>query len=498
MKSSFPSTLFLVFIAYFAPFSATPSVSEEFEFHHENVLGSSLELRLTTDTIENAKAAQSVALNELDRLAEVFSSYSSTSEFAKFCSLEIDEAMLVSPELLRTLQACDQWGVVSGGAFSPAMESLSRIWNDAQQTGKSPTPETLASKVRAVSTKHWRIDPIANRVTRLTAEPLTLNAIAKGTIIDGVCKRVLAECDRVTGIVVNIGGDVRVAGDSTHIISIADPKSDAIGSAPIGKLAIRGQSVATSGSSERGFVIDGTSRSHLIDPRTGQPMQTTISATVIAKDAETADVLATICSVLPIAESIAMVNSLRDVECLLVTATGFMSQSLNWPGDVISNADDTSDAKAKHEMLVEISISKPDESRRYRRPYVAVWIEDKDGFPIRTLGLFLMADNPGPRWHRDLRHWYASDQMRRLVDDKLLIGTISKPTRNPGRYKFAWDGNDDSGNTVRPGSYTLYVEAAREHGTYQVMKYPFEFGDKPFEATLPGNIEIEAATVTFK
>jgi hypothetical protein len=208
-------------------------------------------------------------------------------------------------------------------------------------------------------------------------------------------------------------------------------------------------------------------------------------------------VLATICSVLPITESIAIVNSLRDVECLLVTATGAMTHSLNWPGELISNAGESvpTDAVAKQELLVEIEISKPDDSRRYRRPYVAVWIEDKDGFPVKTLGLFLMTNDPGPRWHRDLRRWYAGDQMRRLVDDNALIGTISKPTRNPGQYKFAWDGRDDAGKDVQAGKYTLHIEAAREHGTYQLMKHAFKLGDQPFEVKLPGNVEIEAASV---
>jgi hypothetical protein len=363
-----------------------------------------------------------------------------------------------------------------------------------------PEPDSLISRVQAVSNQHWHIDAETSRVTRLSSEPLSLNAIAKGTIIDGICQHIILANQQVSGIVVNIGGDIRVAGDLTQVVTIANPKSDAIGSAPIGTLTLRNQSVATSGTSERLYSINGKTYSHIIDPRTGHPMTSTVSATVIAQDAETADVLATICSVLPITESIAIVNSLQNVECLLVTAAGVMMQSLNWPGEVPVNTASTaaSEAAVKHEMLVEIVISKPDESRRYRRPYVAVWIEDKDGFPVKTLGLFLMTDDPGPRWHRDLRRWYAGDQMRKLVDDKALIGTISKPTRNPGQYKFAWDGHDDGGKEVQPGKYTLHIEVAREHGTYQLMKHAFEFGDKPFEVKLPGNVEIQAASVKFK
>ena len=500
MQSNLTSTMLAVSFALLFHLPSNRLSAKEFVFHHENVLGSSLELRLTVDTEANAEIAQTAALQEIDRLAEVFSHYSSTSEFSTLCSLPIGHSMPLSFELSRTLQACERWNRTSKGAFSPAIESLTRTWSEAQQAGKCPTAELLASKVEAISTEHWRLDLEANRVTRLSSEPLTLNAIAKGTILDGVCQHVLENCEQVTGIAVNIGGDIRVAGDSTQLVTIVDPKADAIGSRPIGTLSIRNQSVATSGSSERYFLIDDKSYSHIIDPRSGQPMTATVSATVIAKDAETADVLATICGVLPITESIAIVNSLHDVECLLVSAAGVMTQSLNWPSELPSNSIATvaTEGAAKHEMLVEIEISKPDDSRRYRRPYVAVWIEDKDGFPVKTLGLFLMTNDPGPRWHRDLRRWYAGDQMRRLVDDKMLIGTISKPTRNPGQYKFAWDGCDDGGKSVQPGSYTLHIEAAREHGSYQLIKHTFEFGDKPFETKLKGNVEIEAASVKFQ
>lgn len=88
--------------------------------------------------------------------------------------------------------------------------------------------------------------------------------------------------------------------------------------------------------------------------------------------------------------------------------------------------------------------------------------------------------------------------MRLLVDQKKLIGTISKPTSNPGSYKVGWDGSDDNGKPLPDGKYTLYIEAAREHGTYQLMKSPFTLGTGDFELKLEGNIEIKAASMSFK
>ncbi|MCA9257910.1 MAG: DUF2271 domain-containing protein [Planctomycetales bacterium] len=132
------------------------------------------------------------------------------------------------------------------------------------------------------------------------------------------------------------------------------------------------------------------------------------------------------------------------------------------------------------------------------RAQLAVWIEDAEGVPVRTLCLFVMKNDPGPRWHRDLRRWYAGDQMRMLVDDRDLIATVAKPTRNPGRYKASWDGKDDAGKMAPHGKYTLYIEAAREHGTYQLMKHDFQWGGKPFQSELKPNVEIGSAKIRYR
>ena len=87
--------------------------------------------------------------------------------------------------------------------------------------------------------------------------------------------------------------------------------------------------------------------------------------------------------------------------------------------------------------------------------------------------------------------------MRRLVDQQLLIGTISKPTRNPGNYKLAWDARDDHGRVLKAGKYTVYFDSAREHGTYQLMKHEFELGGKSFQQHLKGNTEIKSASINY-
>ncbi|MCA9264741.1 MAG: DUF2271 domain-containing protein, partial [Planctomycetales bacterium] len=270
--------------------------------------------------------------------------------------------------------------------------------------------------------------------------------------------------------------------------------------------------------SERTFSIQGRTFSHIVDPRTGWPVAQTLSATVLAESAATADVLATICSVLSPDESVLLVESIPRAACLIVTANGQRHASASWPGERLSAlpsfpgetvasvqpagvATSTTESRSRetgHEMVVDFEIRRSEDDRRYRRPYVAVWVEDKDGYPVKTLSLFLMTNDPGPRWHRDLRRWYSDEQVRNLAEGSDLIATVSKPTRNPGKYSVNWDGRDNAGKLIAPGEYTLLIEAAREHGTYQLMKHKFQFGGKSFEETLKGNVEIGSAKVKYE
>ncbi|MCA9128537.1 MAG: DUF2271 domain-containing protein [Planctomycetales bacterium] len=474
--------------------------ASEYRFFHENVLGTSMELRVCCDSASSAHEFESVVLAELDRLASIFSSYDATSEFSKFLQSPMGTTVPLSKELFSVLEQCDHWQRESHGAFNPAVETIVQVWRARAEENRLPTAVDLNRAVAVTNQKHWLLKHDDCSAVRCSNVPLSLNAIAKGSILDCVVGLCDSPSYGVTGAMLNIGGDIRIAGDMQVKVSIPAPGEDAIGGRSLGHVELRGGGIATSGGSERFVAVQGKHYSHILDPRSGMPVQETVSATVLAPDASTADVLATVLSVISLQDSLQLVNSLPQVECLLVSATGTIVTSENWP-----QADDESakskEAKTKadtgHEMLVEFEIGKPGEAQRYRRPYVAVWIEDKDKFPVKTLSLFVMQNDPGPRWYRDMRRWYADDQLRQLVDDRNLIETVSKPTRNPGKYKVVWDGRDDAGNLLKPGSYTLLIESAREHGSYQLIKHEFEFGGKSFEEKLKANTEIVAASVHY-
>jgi hypothetical protein len=75
---------------------------------------------------------------------------------------------------------------------------------------------------------------------------------------------------------------------------------------------------------------------------------------------------------------------------------------------------------------------------------------------------------------------------------------MSGPTRQPGVYTVLWDGKNDAGKVVDQGTYSISLEIAREHGTYQLMRKDMELTTKPIKIDLPGNTEIKSATFEFR
>ncbi|WP_276958321.1 DUF2271 domain-containing protein [Allomeiothermus silvanus] len=126
---------------------------------------------------------------------------------------------------------------------------------------------------------------------------------------------------------------------------------------------------------------------------------------------------------------------------------------------------------------------------RYRPPYVAVWIENAQGLPVRTLALWFEQSSKGARYLRELRRW--TEENDRLPE------AVSGPTRMPGRYTLSWDGKDDKGNLVPQGDYYVCIEMAREHGPYELFREKLTLGSTPLSRSYPGEGELKGVSLSY-
>jgi thiamine biosynthesis lipoprotein ApbE len=468
-------------------------------------MGTSLELNVRADDAASARRAEARVLREIDRLAKIFSGYDRTSEFRRWQDAPRGP-MPISAELFELLRACDDWRGRSGGAFDPRVEVLTRLWKRCASEGRRPSDGEIADAKTLMGRPAWRLDSSSSSAERLSDCPLTFDAIAKGYIVERACAVALDPGRGVRGLLLNVGGDMRVCGEPSRTIGIVNPFADSESSEPLTYVEVKDRAVATSGSSQRGFRIDGKWYSHVFDPRSGLPADKVASATVIAERSADADALDTILNVLAPADGLRLVASIPGAECLIVAADGRIVRSEGWKRHEKARPAPAALADAggswgdEYELVVNFEINRPDTyDGPYRRPYVVVWAEDKDGTQVRVLSLWISSGGAGPYpWLPDLKRWYRSEEARAKLDNTDLISAISRPTRPAGKYKVIWDGKDNKGKPVPHGEYTINVEAAREHGTYQNIRKKVNLDDKPFAEELKGNVEIKSAGIEYR
>jgi thiamine biosynthesis lipoprotein ApbE len=483
------------------------AVNSWYDFAHDHVLGTSLDLHFQAATPAAAARAEAAALAEIDRLAAILSGYDASSEFSRWTATR-DQPVAVSADLFAVLGLYDTWRTETAGTLEAATEAAAQLWRRAAMRGSAPTAEELATTVRAMQGRHWQLDAATGTATHLTATPLRLNSFTKGYIIDRAAAAALSAGPLET-VVVNIGGDLVIRGGAVQVVTVTDPSAAADNEAPFAALSLSNRAVATSGGYRRGFEVGDRRQSHLIDPRTALPATEVVSATVVARDAVEAGALATALGVLSAEQGKRLAAGRSNVEYLLVLRDGRQIASPGWnslaapvPTSAVASrlsapqllrvATSTASSAPTVEATVSLQIASP--GGRAKRPFVAVWIEDKDGFPVRTLALWFH----GNRWLPDLRSWMKADHMRAMTEGTQIAATISSATRGPGNYTLKWDGRDAQGQALPPGDYTLLIEAAREHGTHQVIKHSFSLPTASGHSALPGNEEISAAGVEFR
>lgn len=225
------------------------------------------------------------------------------------------EAMASDPEIDRILALCHEMHFLTRGVFDPTALPLIRLWDWRQ--ARVPTDAEIESARQRVGWRKVQRRPGAVRL----AEPgmcLDLGGMGKEYAVDQVA--LLARRCGLSGVMVDFGADLRVSGlpadgrPGWHL-GLEDPESP--GRAWCG-LAVRDAAVATSGDYHRGFTADGRRWGHILDPRTGRPVQNGCrSAHVVAPSCTQAGLLSTAALVLGPEEGLRLIESQPGAEGLL-------------------------------------------------------------------------------------------------------------------------------------------------------------------------------------
>ena len=501
MKKAFKTLSGILAVLVLLSSAATPPLRtyKLYVSDYENVLGTSMEIKISADAGKSAEAAENAAMAEIDRLNKILSGYDQSSEFSKWMKAE-KKPIAISDDLYEILTLFEQWRIKSNGALDVSAETISKVWRDASKQNRLPSSTEIANALKMVRQQHYILNVQNHTAERTSDAPLILNSFAKSYIMNKAANTAMAK-PGVNGVVINIGGDILVRGEHTEQIQVSNPKADAENDPPVATVRINNKTIATSGNYRRGELIGGKWYSHIVDPRTGVPASGVISSTVIADKATDAGALATALSVMNPNESEKLVANVPGAEYMLITADGKQIESKGWKksglpeikpkGTVLLLTAKDKLWDTDYELAINLELASI-EGMRVHRPFVAVWVVDADKKPVRQIALWYNKQ----RWLDEMRSWYSTYYDSFSAGGNNTSSTTSA-TRSPGKYTLKWDGKDDKGNLVKQGIYTVYIEAAREHGTYQLINQEIT-PNKPQHIDIAGNTEVASASLDYR
>jgi len=473
-----------------------------FPFHHEGVLGTSLDLQVQAPDAQQAAVVETAILDEIERLRKILSTYDETSDISR---VNVSTTPVpCSPELLDVLSFYDYWTAKSRGAYNGHLGELIGVWKAGEKAGAPPAAATLLPIVRSLALPGWKLDRAAHTVTRLTTGTLDINSLGKGFIISKAVVAARAKAPAIQGILLNIGGDIFASGSQAPgtpwTISVANPAHNEDNAPPLTQVKLADRAISTSAAYERGYTFGGKHYSHIFDPRTGLPAQGVASATVIAGNSANANALATTLCVLKPEEGLELVRQIPDADCLIVSADGRQLRSPRFATYEIPRAGAPTPPVAgqpaqpgqwptKYQVSITITLKTPTgNAQQIRRPYVAVWVEDANAKRVRTVAVWGNA----PKYLPDLPEWWKLAQQ-----DQAWAATVTRATRPAGQHRIAWDGLDDQGKPLPSGTYTVFLEVNRQRGSHAIGSTKIDCNRLPAQAVIPASAEYGQATLSF-
>ena len=293
--------------------------SVELDSGVRQVMGTFTRILVVAPDKKTALSAIEAGMTAITRVDTLMSDWDPNSQLSEVNRRAFLEPVMVDADLFEVLSAAMDCSKLSDGAFDITIAPVVLLWRQTRQTGIAPTDEQVAAARAKVGYKNLLLDGQAKTV-RFAVEgmALDLGGIAKGYAVDRAVTA-LKQAGALGGMV-SVGGEVYCfgtpAGKQPHwYIGLQDPADD---DRILLKLKLDGRAVSTSGDYQQFVIINGQKHSHIVNPATAQSAADLSSATIIAPTSMQADALATAVSVLGPEKGLAMIESVPDVEALLI------------------------------------------------------------------------------------------------------------------------------------------------------------------------------------
>jgi thiamine biosynthesis lipoprotein len=241
---------------------------------------------------DEARITLERALDEVDRIDRLMSHYREDSPLSRVNRDAAHGPVSVDRELFDFISLALKYGAESDGAFDVTVGPLMRAWGFFRGEGRFPTDAELARARGATGLGHVTLNT-RDRTIRFDRDgvEIDLGGIAKGYAVDRAVETLRRE--GVRAALVSAGGSTVYAlgtpPDKPHwTIAIQDP----LDSLKVAfDVPLENRALSISGVSEKFFELGGVRYSHIMDPRTGRPVEGVLSVIVQAPTGTAGDAI---------------------------------------------------------------------------------------------------------------------------------------------------------------------------------------------------------------
>lgn len=226
------------------------------------------------------------------------------------------EPVSVSGDVITILETALRVSDISLGAFDVSVAPAVALWDFTGDNDTVPDADSLAAAAANIDYKRILID--GDTVTLEKGMQIDLGGVAKGYIADKIAEYLKA--NGVDSAILSFGGNIIAVGkkpEGKWSVGIQDPKKPT--GAYLFAISLTDMAAVTSGINERFFERDGVIYHHILDTKTGMPVQNELAAvTIIAENSMLADALSTAVFALGLDKGVELIDSLDGVEAIFI------------------------------------------------------------------------------------------------------------------------------------------------------------------------------------
>lgn len=288
--------------------------------HSIQMMGTTIDILIDSDTPKEHIA-------EVCRLLTLyknrFSANDADSELMVINDNSSIAPVTVHPDLFDLIAIGKKHSLATPSNLNIAIGPLVQSWRIGFDDARVPSPQKIQKALALSKPENIILDATKQSVfLSQKGMKIDLGALAKGYIADKIMDYLKSE--KVTSAMINLGGNVLVYGDNPRNdkgiwrIGIQNPQKPR--GNHIGILALKNQSVVTSGIYERRLKVGNKEYHHIFDQKTGYPIDTEMASLTILSDLSVdCEIWTTRLFGLPVMQALATIQATPRIEGILIT-----------------------------------------------------------------------------------------------------------------------------------------------------------------------------------